>query len=219
VPKKVDPKNNGNLLAMGSSVVKMECTSLNEAVVPPILAARARDDRNIPIPGVVWVDPRSDISNFVYSHRSYVDYTYLDWDVWSACANQNRCSYCKHPHDYYMYFVGHQSEVQVGVFMNPAMHDACAHYFCQVYPTVAMPRMRDTARSEGGELPSRLGVYKTRDYKIIGPPGHERTTTPNYRLKAGTQIQQTLWVEYDRDKMKYFNDTERAFYEAMVAAL
>lgn len=197
---------------------RMEASPLVEVPVPANLRHRARDDRGVPIPGTVYVRGQ-DPAPYFNLVRGFVDYTYIDWVTWATCAQEKRCGYCRHGLDYWIYFVGHQSEVYSRTFTNLAMHDQCVHYFLQVYPTVAFPRMRDAPRSEGGGLPSRLGVYMTRDYKVIAPPGSDLTSAPNYRVRAGTQHNVTMWVEYEHALIEQFNDVERRFYESLLGGL
>lgn len=186
--------------------VRMEPVLVNDVPVPDRLLFRARDDRNLPIPGVVAVV--NDVKDHSLTHGSFVDYDHLDWNAWAVIASQKRCGYCRHELDYWIYFVGHQAEVYAKAFMNPAMHDVCAHYFLQVYPTVFMPRMRDVLKREGGRLPTRLGVYKTRAYKIMSP--YFEGTIPKYMLQAGTQKGPTMWVEYPRELMDVHHQDEQA---------
>lgn len=195
--------------------VIIEANDLHLIRIPPQLMARAMDDRGIPIPGTVAVIDTDPIYT-VHNPMSFVNYDHLDWNAWAACANDKRCGYCRHPHEYYMYFIGHQTEVYSKLFMCPPMHDECVRYFVQVYPAIFMPRMRSAEIAEGGELPNRLGIYKTRDYKILDRGmGIERNKI-NYIMKAGTQVGETLWIEYPRDMMLMYANREEALRQLFI---
>lgn len=183
-------------------------TDVHLIKIPGKLHARAQDDRGLPIPGIVDVT----VCNPTYTALvplSMVNYDILDWNAWAACAAKSLCSYCRHPHEYYQYLIGHHSEISAKMFVNPPMHLECAEYFLEVYPTVFMPRMRSAPIKVNGELPTRLGLYKTRDYKAM-KPATKVGTTLNYMIRAGTQIGSTTWIEYPRDLMVMFNQREIA---------
>lgn len=153
--------------------------------IPPRLQRRPVF-RGVPVPYTVFI--RDD---------GRPEFRVLDTDHWRQAAARRLCGLCGEPQDHWIWFIGGEKCLkswpgkmhQTGVFADLGMHEECARYAAKVCPFLsgAHTDYKGTLPRKGGApvlvldggmtRPDRLGLFRTRDYKVLpGMPLRVATT-------------------------------------------